>query len=186
MDESVFAKGRARMEEVLGLVKEELAGVQTGRAKPAMIESVKVEAYEGTILEIRELALITAPDPHNLVIKPWDGSVLAKIEKAIQKSGLEFNPVVDNEVIRIKIPALSEERRREMVKLVGQRIESGKAMLRQVRIEMKKEIDDLKDSAGVSEDDIHQMYERLQKLIDEYNQKLEEMEQTKEKELMEI
>lgn len=184
MDESMLVTGKRRMNEVLELVKQDLSGVQTGRARPALVESVKVEAYEGSFMEIKELAGITAPDPHSLVIKPWDSSVLTKIEKGINEANLGLNPVVDKEIVRIVIPSLTEERRTELVKLVKQKIEAGKAFLRQIRVEVKQKIDDQKDAAGVSEDDIHRLYDELQKIMDEYNAKLEEMEKNKEQELM--
>lgn len=186
MDETALALGKQRMDEVVELVREDLMGVQTGRARPALVEGVKVEAYEGSWMEIKELANISAPDPQSIVIKPWDPSVLEKMEKALQKSDLGVNPVVDNDLIRINIPALTEERRQELVKQVKQKVEAGKAMLRQARLEVKKEIDKQKEQAGVSEDDIHQMYERLQVVVDEYNERLETMERDKEKELMAI
>lgn len=172
------------MDEVIELVKQDLSGVQTGRAKSALVESVKVEAYEGSFMEIKELASITALDPHTLVIKPWDSSILAKIEKGINEANLGINPVVDQEIIRIVIPSLTEERRIELVKLVGQKIEAGKAFLRQIRVEVKQKIDNQKDEAGVSEDDIHRLYDELQKIMVEFNAKLEEMEKNKEQELM--
>jgi len=186
MLETVFTNGQKKMGEVIELVKEDLAGVHTGRAKPALVEGILVEAYEGTKLEIRELASISAPDSHSLVIKPWDANVLEGTAKAIQDSGLQLSPVVDKDIVRIKIPALTEERRQELVKLIKQKLEAGRAMLRQVRIEMKREIDNQKDEAGVSEDDIHGMYKQLQELMDEYNEKLEKMEKEKESELMTI
>lgn len=186
MDETALALGKQRMDEVVELVREDLMGVQTGRARPALVEGVKVEAYEGSWMEIKELANISAPDPQSIVIKPWDPSVLEKMEKALQKSDLGVNPVVDNDLIRINIPALTEERRQELVKQVKQKVEAGKAMLRQARLEVKKEIDKQKEQAGVSEDDIHEMYERLQVVVDEYNERLETMERDKEKELMAI
>jgi len=186
MDETALALGKQRMDEVVELVREDLMGVQTGRARPALVEGVKVEAYEGSWMEIKELANISAPDPQSIVIKPWDPSVLKKMEKALQKSDLGVNPVVDNDLIRINIPALTEERRQDLVKQVKQKVEAGKAMLRQARLEVKKEIDKQKEQAGVSEDDIHQMYERLQVVVDEYNERLETMERDKEKELMAI
>jgi ribosome recycling factor len=184
MDESLFSAGRQKMDGVVELVKDDLMGVQTGRAKPALVEGIKVEAYEGSWMEIRELAGTTAPDAKSIVIKPWDPSVLKRMEKALQKSDLNVKPVVDNDLIRINIPALTEERRQELVKQVKQKVEAGKAMLRQARLEVKKEIDKQKDQAGISEDDIHKMYEKLQKLVDGYNQQLEKMEEQKEKELM--
>lgn len=181
-----MVNGRKKMEGVVALVRDDLQTVQTGRAKPSMVEGVKVEAYPGTYMEIREVGTITAQDPHCLVIKPWDQSVLGKLEKALQEANLGINPVVDGEIIRLVVPSLNEERRLELVKLVKQKIESGKAMLRQVRGEVKKEIDNQKDEAGVSEDDIHRFYDSLQKLIDDFNEKLDELEKNKEKELMTI
>lgn len=180
----MLVSGRRRMDEVLELVKQDLLGVQTGRAKPSLVESVKVEAYEGSFMEIKELATITAPDPHSLVIKPWDKSVLAKIERGLNEAQLGVNPVIDNDVVRIVVPSLNEERRGELVKLVKQKIEAGKAFLRQIRIEVKQKIDDQKNEAGVSEDDVHRQYGELQKIIDEYNAKLDEMEKNKEQELI--
>jgi len=184
MDGDLFTVSKRKFGKVVELVQEDLLGVQTGRAKPALVEGVKVEAYEGSFMEVKELAGTTAPDAHSIVIKPWDPSTLEKIEKAIQKSDLGVSPVVDNDLIRISIPPLTEERRKELVKQVKQKVEGGKAMLRQVRLEAKKEIDKQKDQSGVSEDDIHEMYERLQKQVDEYNKELDEKEKQKEKELM--
>lgn len=184
MDESMLITARRRMDEVIELVKQDLSSVQTGRARPALVESVKVEAYEGSFMEIKELAGITAPDPHSLVIKPWDSSILTKIEKGLNEANLGVNPIVDQDIIRIVIPSLNEERRMELVKLVKQKIETGKAFLRQIRVEVKQKIDDQKDEAGVSEDDIHRLYDQLQKIMDEYNAKLEKMEKNKEQELM--
>ena len=178
--------GKKKMDEVLDLVKEDLLGVQTGRAKPDMVESIKVEAYEGSWLTIRELANISASDSRTLVIKPWDQSTLKNMVKGIQESDLQVSPVVDGDLIRIIIPALNQERRQELVKVVKQKIEAGKAMLRQVRLEVKKEIDKQKDQTGVSEDDVHNLLEELQKLINEYNQKLDAQEKQKEQELMSL
>ena len=184
MDGDLFTVSKGKFGKVVELVQEDLLGVQTGRAKPALVEGIKVEAYEGSFMEVKELANISAPDSNSIVIKPWDPSTTGKIEKAIQESDLGLNPVVDNDLIRINIPALTEERRKELVKQVKQKVEGGKAMLRQVRLEIKKEIDKQKDQSGVSQDDIHGMYERLQKQVDEYNKGLDEMEKQKEKELM--
>ena len=184
MDEALFSRSSTKMDGVVELVVKDLLTVQTGRAKPALVEDVKVEAYEGSYMTLKEVASISATDSSSIVIKPWDPSVLKKIEEGILKSELNMQPVVDGDVVRIKIPALNEERRLELIKMVKQKIEAGKAMLRQVRIETKKEIDNQKDQAGVSEDDIREMQDRLQKLMDEYNKKLDGMEEAKEKELM--
>ena len=184
MDEVLFSRISKRMDEIIDLVFKDLLNVQTGRAKPAIVEDVKVEAYEGSYMSLKELASISIGDSQSIVIKPWDSSVIKKIEEAIFKSELNLNPIVDGEVIRINIPSLNEERRLELIKIIKQKIEAGKAMLRQVRIEAKKDIDNQKDQAGISEDDIHKMQDQLQELIGDYNKKLDEMEKTKEKELM--
>src|SRR3989338_6967664 len=186
MDESIFASGKAKMDQVVELVSQELDQVRTGRAKPALVERVKVEAYEGTTMEVREVAAFAAPDPHSLIIKPWDTNVLKSLEKALLKADLGASPVVEGEQVRLTIQPLSQERREELVKQVGQRVESGKAMLRQIRNEVKHEIDEHEDDPGVSEDDVHAMYDRLQSLIDDYNGKLDSLEEAKAKELMEL
>lgn len=186
MDESFLNRGRQKMDEVVRLVQSDLVNIQTGRAKPAMVEDLPVEAYEGTTLTVKEVASITAPDPQTLMIKPWDMGLLEKIAKSIQQSDLQVNPVVDNEVIRIKVPSLNQERREELVKAVKQKIEGGKTMLRQVRIEVKKDIDNQKNEAGISEDDISRQHDKLQALIDEFNGKMDELEKKKSQELMAI
>jgi ribosome recycling factor len=174
------------MDQVLSLVKEDLNSVATGRAKPSMIEDIKVEAYAGSILTIKELGNISAPDAHLITINPWDKGVIDQIAKAISSSDLNLNPVVDGELVRISVPALTQERREELVKAVKQKVESGKSMLRQVRNDIKRDIDGQKDTAGVSEDDIFAANEDLQKLIDDFNKTLDDLEQNKEKELMTV
>lgn len=184
MDEVLFTRSSKKMDGVVDLVSRDLLNVQTGRAKPALVEDVQVEAYEGSFMNLKEVASISASDSHSIVIKPWDPSVIKKIEEAISKSDLQMSPIVDKDVVRINIPPLNEERRLELIKVVKQKVEAGRAMLRQVRVETKKDIDNQKDQDGVSEDDIHGMYDRLQELMDDYNEKLEKIEKAKEKELM--
>ena len=171
--------------EILELVEQDLKSVKTGRAKPALIEDVKVQAYNTSMI-IRELASITVPDPHQIVISPWDKGLLEPIERALATAELNLSPVVDSEIIRIKIPPLTQETREELVKLVNQKLESARAMLRQVRNEAKSKIEERKGKVGVSEDDIHHDLEELQKVTDETMAELDERSQTKEKELMTI
>ena len=125
MNDSMFTQGRQKMDEVVTLVTDDLLTVQTGRAKPSMVENVRVEAYVGSYMEVREVANISAPDSNSLVIKPWDPSTLEAIEKGLQKSDLQVNPVVDGDLIRISVPSLTEERRLELVKVVKQKVEAG-------------------------------------------------------------
>jgi len=171
--------------EILELVEQDLKSVKTGRAKPALIEDVKVQAYDTSML-IRELASITVPDPQQIIVSPWDKGLLEPIEKALATAELNLSPVVDSEIIRIKIPSLTQETRKELVKLVNQKLESARAMLRQVRNEAKSKIEERKGEVDVSEDDIHHDLEELQKVTDETMAELDERSQTKEKELMTI
>jgi ribosome recycling factor len=174
------------LQQVLDIVSDDLKQIKAGRAKPSLIEHLKVEAYEGQIMPLIELASITAPDPHLLVITPWDKSILESIEKSLSKSDLSLNPVVDGDLIRIAVPPLTQERREELVKLVKQRIESGRQMIRSTRNDQKKEIDDMKGKPDVSEDDIERHLEEMQTIVDQFNEKLEEIGNQKEAELMEI
>ena len=173
------------MEEVLALIEDDLKSVKTGRAKPSLVEDLKVEVYESK-MTLKELASITALDPHQLIVSPWDKTVLKVIETAINSSPLNLSAVVDNDIIRIKIPPLTEETRKDLVKLVNQKLESGRRLVRQVRNEAKKEIEDQKGQPGVSEDHIKDWLENLQKLSDEVNDKIDKLGKFKETELMTI
>lgn len=174
-----------RLEEIMRIVAEELKLIRTGRAKPDMVEHVMVDAY-GSQMKLVELAAITAPDTQLLVIKPWDKGTLGPIEKALRMDKMSFSPVVDGDMIRIAIPALTGERREEMVKLTHQKIESGKNMMRDARNKTKKEIDEQKGVSGVSEDDIKAWLDEMQKKFEAFVLKLEAMGEDKEKQLREI
>ncbi len=185
MTNEFLDKAQEQLNQVVELIEDDLKGVKTGRAKPNLIEDLKVAAYE-TTMTLKELASISAPDPHSLIISPWDKNILEAIEKSINTSNLGLHPVVDNDLLRIQIPPLTEETRRDLVKLVHQKIESGRKLIRQVRNEIKKEIEDQEGGGGISEDDIKSWLDELQKLVDESSFKFEEMGQNKEKELMTI
>ncbi len=184
MIEDLLEQARLKMEKVVAVVVEDFESVQVGRARPALVEKIKVPAYEGSILTIRELANITTPDPQQIVISPWDKSIIKKIAQAIAESGLKMMPVVEENLIRLKIPPLMEERRGELKKLVEMKVEGGRRMIRQVRNEIKIGMEDLKGEAGVSEDDIFRGKEELQKIHDEYVRKVEELGQRKNAEIM--
>ncbi len=176
---------REEMSAVIEVVGEDLSTIKTGRARPDFIAQVQVESY-GTRMPLIELANITTPDPQLLVVTPWDESVIENIEKAIASSDLNLSPVVDGNIIRIAIPALTEERREEMVKLVKQKLESGRVLLRQARQETKRNIEGMKGESGVSEDDIHLLLGELDKLMEEYSKKIERLGEVKEEELRTI
>jgi ribosome recycling factor len=176
---------RQKFEKVLDNVREDFDTVRVGRAKASLIENVGVMAY-GSRMRLMELATITTPDANMLIVTPFDRGNLAAIEKAIQDSEMQLSPAVSGEMIRIVIPALTQERRLDFVKLLKQKTESGKVMLRQARQDIKEKIDALKERKEVSEDDIYMLLEQLDKITGEYNDKIEEMSRLKEEEVMSV
>lgn len=170
---------------VIGHCQNDILTLRTGRASVQMLDSVKVDAY-GTNMKITELASIAISDAYLLVIKPWDKSLLEAIEKAVSSADLNLNPVVDGDMIRIVVPPLTHERRQELVKLLNKKIESYKIMIRSIRADAKKEIEDLKGSQDISEDDIHQYLENLDELTAEKITQLDNLASHKEKELITV
>lgn len=183
MSDAILANLKTRLDQTIEVVKKDLSSVRTGRAKPSLVEDVKVEAY-GTIMTIKELATISAPDTTLIVIAPWDKGLVSAISSGIQKSGLNIQPIVDGDTVKISIPALTEERRLELVKLVHSKLESAKVMIRGVRTEIKEEIEAQEGEAGISEDSIKSWLESMQKTVDQYMLKIDELGKEKEKELM--
>lgn len=183
--EPIKTEVRDKMEKVIEMVRADFATVRTGRASPSLIENIEVAAYVGASpLRLLELATISATDARTLVITPFDPSVVGKIEHAISESNLGFAPVVDEKIIRISIPPLTEERRLEFVKQIGEKAEHGKVLIRQARHEgmelVKTEFE------GGSEDEVSRGEGEVQKLTDEYIAKIEEMRAKKEEELMQL
>lgn len=180
-----FSSLDSKFSKVLDHVSSELSLLRTGKATPNLLDSVQVEAY-GTRMKINELANVSAPDTTLLVVAPWDKSVLAAIERAITIAQLNLNPVVDGQIIRIAVPPLTEERRREMVKVLNTKIEDGKKMLRTVRSEEKREIEQLENAGGFSEDDVHEYVTKLDDKMKAIMAKLDEIAKHKETELMTV
>jgi len=183
MSDQILVNLKSRLAQAVEVVKKDLASVRTGRAKPSIVEDVKVEAY-GTIMTVRELATIAAPDPSLITISPWDKSLTGAIATGVNKAGLNLNAMVDGDVIKIAIPALTQERREELVKLVHQKVESGRVMGRNIRGEIKGEIEKQEGSAGVSEDSIKSWLEQMQKQIEGFMEQMDTLGKEKEKELM--
>lgn len=184
---SLLDEVRRQFGGVVEVIQGDLAVVRTGRARPELIEKVLVEAYEGQPrMSLVELAAISAPDPQMLTVKPWDQGILSKIEKALAMADLGLNPVVDGEIIRMTIPALTQERRHDLVLLVHKKLEAGRNLLRSERQQMKEKIEAQKGQPNVSEDDIFRQLEELQKLTEEFMGKIEAMGKAKEAELMQI
>ncbi len=171
--------------KALDHVKADVATLRTGRASAQLLDPVFVEAY-GTRMKLVEVASIQATDPTMLVVTPWDKSLVEAVEKAIASADLNLSPSVDGSVIRVPVPALTEDKRKEMVKLLHKKIETGKVLLRTVRADSKSEIDAQKSMGGVSEDDIDRDLEALEKEFKKGSDQLDELADRKEKELMTI
>lgn len=166
-------------------VLQDVRSLRTGRASVQLLDQVRVDAY-GAQMSLVEVASVTAPDATLLIVSPWDKSLISPIEKAIASAGLNLNPVVDGQIIRIVVPALTQERRQEMVKLLHQKIESGRVTVRTIRTETKQEIEEKKGGAGVSEDDIEIELGELDKAVKVALTKLDELQAQKEKELLHV
>ncbi|OGI27649.1 MAG: ribosome recycling factor [Candidatus Moranbacteria bacterium RIFOXYB1_FULL_43_19] len=185
MLDQIIQKSKPEMEKAVERFREEIAKLRTGRANPAMVENLPVDYY-GAKSPLKQVASITVPEPRLVVITPWNKDNLVDIEKAVSESGLGLNPTNDGQVVRIAIPPLNEERRTELVKVLGKYSEEARVLIRQAREEAWDEIQDMVKNGKLGEDAKFKGKEQLQKLIDEYNGKVEEVRGKKEKEIMEI
>jgi ribosome recycling factor len=172
------------MKKAIEAVLREFVSIRTGRAAPSLVEGLHIDYY-GTPTLLKQLASISVPDAHLLVIQPLDVTVIPEIEKAIQKSKLGINPSCDGKIIRLPLPPLSRERREELVKLVGKMAEEGRISLRTIRHQAKESIEKLEKDRVISEDDKFRGVQELQKIIDRYNARLDEILKDKEKEILE-
>jgi ribosome recycling factor len=180
-----FSSLTDKLEKALTHVQQDISTLRTGKATPQLLDSVMVEAY-GSKLRIAEVASVTAPDTTLLTVTPWDKNILTEVEKGILQAQLNLNPVINGDSIRIVVPALTEERRKEMVKVLKQKIETGRVMLRTVRTDTKKDIEKQKGTDGVSEDDISSQLEKLDSMLKSYTDRLDEMEKNKAADLMTV
>ncbi len=165
--------------------EKEVATLRTGRAAVQMLDDVRVEAY-GSMMRLNEVASVSAPDPTLLVIAPWDKGVVAAIEKGVLAANLNLSPVVDGDKVKVPVPPLTQERRQEMVKILHQKVESGRVMIRSVRSDVKDMIEDQEGEAGVSEDDIKLGLKELDEVSKEYIEKIDQLAKDKEKELLSL
>lgn len=180
-----FSEFKQKLSQIIDHTTHEIGTLRTGKASVSMIDPIKVPVY-GTTMGINELANISVPDAHMIVIDPWDKNIINDIEKAIIKADININPVVDKQIIRITVAALTEEKRQQLVKQLQQKIESAKAMMRSARADTKGEVEDQEGESGVSEDDIHNDIQEMDKIMDEFEQKLEDIFEQKKKDLLVI
>lgn len=176
---------KLEFEDIISNFKHELSKLRSGRAQPAIIEDVRVDYY-GTPTPVKQLGNISVPEPRQLLIQAWDKNALAPMEKAIRDAGLGLNPTNEGDKLRITIPELTEERRREMMKIVGKLGEEAKIRIRNIREEILKEAKRQEEAGAISEDEKFRTQEQLQKIVDEYNGKIKDIAEAKEKEMMTI
>lgn len=179
----ILNQKKADFEKVLYFYKSDIATIRTGRANPSMVEDIEVDYYNQKF-RIKELASINTPEPRMVVIQPWDKGSMEAISGAIRKSDLGLNPVADSNVIRLNIPSLTEERRKEFIKLLKQKSEESRIKIRRVREEIWDRVQRMEKDREIREDEKFKAKEDLQKLTDEYNEKIKDLEKKKEGELM--
>jgi len=173
------------LEKSIEHFKLEAGKIRTGRANPSLVEDLLVDYY-GAKTPLKQIASINTPEPRTIAIQPWDRGALAAIEGAIRNSDLNMNPTNDGVLVRINIPMLTEERRREMVKMLNQKGEEARIGIRSIREDILKEIKDAQKAGEMSEDDEFVGKEKLQVIVDEYNKKIEELRAKKEVEIMTV
>lgn len=176
---------KSKLEKSLEFLQGELAKVRTGRASPAILETLKVNAY-GAVMSIKELGSITVADSQLLLVSPWDKSVADSIAKAIRESDLNLNPAVDGAVIRVPIPDLTEERRKELAKGVTVKIEEAKNVIRNIRQEAMKDVDNDFTNKLIGEDDKFRLKDEVEATIKEYTQKAVDLGEIKKQDLLKI
>lgn len=176
---------KQNLEKIIERLKSEVASLRTGRATPALVEDLEVDYY-GSKTPLKAIASISSPEPRSLVIQPWDKNAIQPIEKAIQASSLGLNPVTDRDAIRLNIPPLTEERRKELTKLLGKHLEDARIHVRREREEILKEVDRKEKAKEISEDEKFRQKSEVQKQVDEINKKIEELGTAKEKEIMTV
>jgi ribosome recycling factor len=185
MVDDLFGDAERRMQKAVEALKQDVTSIRTGRASSALIERITVDYY-GTPTPINQVASISIPEARLLVIQPWDRKMLIDIEKAIQKSDLGINPNNDGQVIRLAIPPLNEERRRDMVKTLHKKLDEHKVAVRNVRRDAQDKLRDREKKKEVSEDELKRSTERLQKLTDRYIDEMDKVGKTKELEILEV
>ncbi len=174
-----------KMKKSFESMTREFSEIRTGRASPALVEGLHVDYY-GTLTLLKQMASISAPDAHLIVIQPWDITAIVEIEKAIMKSNLGMTPSNDGKIIRLSVPQLSKERRQELAKAVHKMSEEGRISLRTIRRDAKEHLEKLEKDKGISEDDKFRGIDELQKMVDKYIARIDDLLKAKEKELLEF
>jgi ribosome recycling factor len=180
-----IAAARKLMDDAVEAMRREFASVRTGKASPALLDTIKVDAY-GSKMPLNQVATISTPEPRLLVVQPWDKGLLQAVEKAIQASDLGLNPANDGNLIRIPIPQLNEERRKELVRMLHKVAEEGRVSVRHARQEANKAVKQQQSDHEISEDEARRQMDEVQQLTDDYIKRLDELLAAKEEEVMEV
>jgi ribosome recycling factor len=180
-----LAEARSNMDKAIEALRREFTSVRTGKASPSLLDSVRVDAY-GSKMPLNQVATVSTPESRMLVVQPWDKSLIGPIEKAIRSSELGLNPANDGAVIRVPIPALNEERRREMVRMLHRQAEDGRVGIRHARQEANKQIKARQQGSELSEDEARRESDEVQKLTDEYIARIDQLLKAKEEEVLEV
>jgi ribosome recycling factor len=181
----VLQDAESRMRGAIAALETDLATFRTGRAAPQLLDRLVIEAY-GVEMALNQMAAVSVPEPQQLAIRPYDQNTLGAIEKAILKSDLGLTPNNDGKIIRLNIPRLTEERRRELTRLVGKRVEEGRVATRNVRRDALHDLREMKTESMISEDDLFKAQDDLQKLTDKYIEQVDKLGKQKEAEIMEV
>jgi ribosome recycling factor len=185
MTADLLGDAERRMQKAIEALKQDLAAIRTGRASLALIERITVDYY-GAPTPINQVASVSVPEARLLMIQPWDKKMLADIEKAIQKSDLGINPNNDGQIIRLNVPPMNEERRRDLVKTLHKKLDEHKVAVRNVRRDIHDKLREREKKKEVSEDELKRSTEKLQKLTDRYIDEMDKVGRTKEQEILEV
>ncbi len=185
MTEKIYTATEEKMKKSFQSIQKDFASLRTGKASAALLDSVRVD-YHGTIMPLNQLASISAPEARLLMVQAWDKSIVGEIVKAIQKADLGLNPVVEGNIIRLPIPSLNEERRRELVKHCKKIAEDGKVAIRNIRRDANEHLKKAEKEKAINEDEHKKGAERVQKLTDKYISLVDGLMAAKEKEIMEV
>lgn len=185
MYREVVAKSEETMRKSMGFLKEDLATIRAGKANPKLVDKIQV-SYYGTMTPLNQVANISVPEPRAIMIQPWDASLVKEIEKSILASDLGINPSNDGKVIRLIIPVLTEERRKDLLKLVKKETENAKVAVRNIRRDANEELKKLEKSSEITKDDLKKAEDDMQKLTDKYIKFVDDIYKEKEKEILEV
>lgn len=183
--DEILLETEEAMEKAVDYMIHEFAAVRTGKASPALVENIDVEAYDA-MMKLKQLAVISTPEPRLLVIQPFDGATVKNIEKALKESKLGINPAVDGKLIRLPIPSLTEERRKDLVKSIKQMAEEARVRVRAARRDAMDSMKKLQKDGNISEDDLENYEKEIQKLTDAAVKKVDEGVEAKEKDIMTV